>query len=191
MKIRFADTTDTVHLRVGSNIRGLQSEVNKPISYELSRAELKELQIGCVIGGSIHTFNYLGSMVVGMAPDVIAGQFSSSAFRQPDMQEHIARAVEELSKPKVKLSNLKSIMPSFYTDRDGGEWKEWEPKYGKLAIIDLNLSTYQIVLMNYPDTTRVHSLLFEGFHLLKAGARWDCINGWTTPLTVLDWIEEG
>jgi hypothetical protein len=76
------------------------------------------------------------------------------------------------------LKEVPLFIPALFTSEEGGAWKTWPPTcappisfYSRRAVwpstaILIGFDDYRICL-------QVHSLL------TPAGARWDCINGWT------------
>lgn len=75
---------------------------------------------------------------------------------------------------------MKTILPTFYTDKEGGHFKPWVR--GSINISDLtplndyNYYNNSTIKVNNID---VHSLIFGED---SDCPRWDCLNGWTTPI---------
>lgn len=73
-----------------------------------------------------------------------------------------------------------SVYPRAYTDKEGGEWKEWG--FGYVSYLDLYDAQN-----GGPTTTinnkKVHSLRFESPAVpFGLAGRWDCINGWSRTI---------
>lgn len=68
--------------------------------------------------------------------------------------------------------------PSYYTSKEGGNWKRWE--YGSIKELVLVPDTKACPATVTLNGIKVHSLAFGTF-LAGFGcfARWDCIRGWT------------
>ena len=81
------------------------------------------------------------------------------------------------------IADEREHMPSHYTSEEGGTWNIW---YGN-TISDIFLDAAAGIGHKYIiiQGLKVHSLAF--FDLVPKGfperfPRWDCINGWTTPI---------
>lgn len=75
--------------------------------------------------------------------------------------------------------------PYFYTDREGGTWKDWPKGKYFYYLPWLNLRGGRVI---YMEGLRVHSLAFG---CVQAGSghflRWDCIHGFHFPITDVFW----
>lgn len=79
----------------------------------------------------------------------------------------------------------------FYTVREGGTWLPWKEEWGYVTDKDLmkrNPSNNRIELVlvaghippNHP--VAVHALVIDD-------KRWDCINGWTGPIDMMEFYK--
>lgn len=83
-----------------------------------------------------------------------------------------------MSRVRYILDNL-NLIPDFYTEREGGNWKTWPKSVERTAQILKNSLKLRDPIAIEVEGLSVHSLAFgnpaagTGFYL-----RWDCVNGW-------------